>query len=302
MRETENAHYSSASAWTCASAGHLEDWRISLDEEVVGKLAVGADGALDVPAEVVESVRADFANAREELRKGRGFVVFDRIPMDRYTDAEARTIYWRLGHCLGRPVEQNIEGTVLYDVIDTGQSVGEGARFSVTNAESTFHTDAAFADQPPDLVGLLCLRTAVSGGESQLVSAYALHDALGEDERSTFRGDFLFDRRGQFRPGEPELKTAPVFHWDEQGLETRYLDYYMIEGQGQSGEDFSEAQLAALAAARDLLSRPEMQVTFSLEPGQVLFTNNRWILHNRTAYTDHEDPAQRRHYLRLWLR
>ena len=38
-----------------------------------------------------------------------------------------------------------------------------------------------------------------------------------------------------------------------------------------------------------------------MEPGQMLFTNNHWILHNRTAFEDYPEPERRRHYVRLWL-
>ena len=34
----------------------------------------------------------------------------------------------------------------------------------------------------------------------------------------------------------------------------------------------------------------------------MLWVNNRWILHNRTAFEDHAELARRRHYVRLWLR
>ena len=57
----------------------------------------------------------------------------------------------------------------------------QGARFSVTNAESSFHNDNSFGDPLPDLVGLLCLHTAKSGGQSQLISGYALHNELREN-------------------------------------------------------------------------------------------------------------------------
>ena len=40
---------------------------------------------------------------------------------------------------------------------------------------------------------------------------------------------------------------------------------------------------------------------FALRPGDMFFVNNRWILHNRTAFEDHPDPDRRRHLLRLWL-
>ena len=51
----------------------------------------------------------------------------------------------------------------------------------------------------------------------------------------------------------------------------------------------------------DVLKRPDLQVEFGLEPGQMYFINNRWILHNRTAFVDHPELEQRRHLVRLWL-
>jgi hypothetical protein len=33
----------------------------------------------------------------------------------------------------------------------------------------------------------------------------------------------------------------------------------------------------------------------------MFFINNRWILHNRTAFEDDPAPERRRHYVRLWL-
>jgi len=35
--------------------------------------------------------------------------------------------------------------------------------------------------------------------------------------------------------------------------------------------------------------------------GLFKFANNRWTLHNRTAFEDHPEPERRRHYVRLWL-
>ena len=50
-----------------------------------------------------------------------------------------------------------------------------------------------------------------------------------------------------------------------------------------------------------MLNRPALRAEFALEPGQVYFINNRWILHNRTAFEDHPEPERRRHLVRLWL-
>lgn len=289
--------------WTNADAGEVGDWSISLPENLIQDFADSETEGLDGSPELIQKWQGAFDSALEQLNNGRGFVLLEHLPIASFSDDQCRRAYWRIGQSLGRPIEQNIEGTLLYDVRDTGQSVGEGARFSVTNAESSFHTDAAFGEWPPEFVGILSLHTAVSGGESQLVSAYAMHNALVDEATELIDilyDDFSFDRRGQFRPGEPELMVAPVFRWDGKELDTRYLHYYITEGH-KAGESLTESQQNVLDKFVEIVSRPEMRVTFSLEPGQMLFTNNHWILHNRTAFEDHTDPDKRRHYVRLWL-
>ena len=41
--------------------------------------------------------------------------------------------------------------------------------------------------------------------------------------------------------------------------------------------------------------------TMRMRPGDLQWLNNHVILHSRTAFVDHDDPARRRHLLRLWL-
>ena len=148
----------------------------------------------------------------EALHTGRGFAIIERLPVEYYTRDEARAAYWMIGQGLGVPFEQNIEGTLLYDVRDTGRDVKSGARFSVTNAESSFHTDGAFGTQVPEIVGLLCIKTARSGGRSQLISACALHNILHQKSPNvlnTLYASFYFDRRGQFVPRRSTCKKDP---------------------------------------------------------------------------------------------
>jgi alpha-ketoglutarate-dependent taurine dioxygenase len=51
-----------------------------------------------------------------------------------------------------------------------------------------------------------------------------------------------------------------------------------------------------------VLRDPELRVEFGLKPGEMFFNNNRWIMHNRSAFEDHPEPDRRRHYVRLWLK
>lgn len=239
------------------------------------------------------------------LESGRGFAIIDRVPLDRYTADEATLIYWAIGQLLGVPTGQDRIGTLLYDVRDTGQSVTQGARFSVTNAESSFHIDGTMGPDLPDLLGLLCLNGAKSGGESQFISAYALHNDLLEndpDALHTLYRTFYFDRRGQQAASEPPYLSAPVFRWNGRELHIRYLYYYTQVGHEQAGVPLTAAQQHALAAVETRLERPDLRVEFTLQPGQMIFWNNHWLLHNRTAFEDYPEIERRRHLKRLWLR
>ena len=257
------------------------------------------------PASSFNGCGESLQSALDALNSGRGFAIIERVPIERCSVEEALSIYWLIGQFLGKPMEQNIEGTLLYDVRDTGQNVAQGARFSVTNAESSFHNDNSFGELLPDLVGLLCLHTAKSGGQSQLISGYALHNELLEnhpDALETLYQLFCFDRRGQFKVGESPTSQFPIFQRSGDELTVRYLYYYIQVGHERAGKKLTPDQKKALEIVEGLLSRTDFRVEFNLQPGQMLFTNNRWILHNRTAFEDHTDPERRRHYVRLWLR
>ena len=243
--------------------------------------------------------------ALDALNSGRGFAIIERLPTEQDSVEEALSMYWLIGQFLGTPIEQNIEGTLLYDVRDTGQNVAQGARFSVTNAESSFHNDNSFGEPLPDLVGLLCLQTAKSGGLSQLISGYALHNELLEnypDVLNTLYQLFCFDRRGQFKAAESPTSQFPIFQWNMGELTVRYLYYYIQVGHERADKTLTANQREALEVVEELLRRPDFRVEFNLQPGQMLFTNNRWILHNRTAFEDYTEPERRRHYVRIWLR
>ncbi len=300
-------------AWTAATIDAPGRWyyRLSAATWVVLDQAVRAWRRDPRPATAARLTREQEAACAGDVRpvltaleSGRGFAVIDRVPLERYADAEARVVYWLVGQLLGRPVEQNVQGTLLYDVRDTGQDVRSGARFSVTNAESTFHTDNSFGPDVVDYVGLLCLKTARSGGLSQVVSAYAVLEELRTnhpDVLDLLRRPFHVDRRGGFREGESPTVLFPVVQDDAPGLLVRYLRYWIEAGQEKAGRPLTDRQVRALDTLDEIAGRPGRRAEFALEPGQMFFVNNRWILHNRTGFEDHEEPARRRHLVRLWL-
>jgi alpha-ketoglutarate-dependent taurine dioxygenase len=261
--------------------------------------------ALCAAEEPCAACAGELQPARTALESGRGFVLLEGPTGERYSPEEMQVCYWLLGQLLGRPIEQNVQGVLLYDVRDTGQDVRYGARFSVTNAESSFHTDNSFGDTLVDYVGLLCIRPAQSGGLSQVVSGYSVHNELlarHPDALEVLYQPLHIDRRGGVRPGEGPTVQHPVLSWERSGLTYRYLRYWIESGHDKIGQPLSAAQRHALDALDEVANDPALRVEFALKPGDLFFINNRWILHNRTAFEDFTAPEQRRHLVRLWLR
>jgi alpha-ketoglutarate-dependent taurine dioxygenase len=300
-------------AWTANTVGDISAWAHPLSSRFVAALTL-LDKARSQRGGPITDLRftpeenalfgGELGAVKHELEHGRGFVILDRLPIGRISDRKAIALYWLIGQLLGEPVAQNVQGTLLYDVRDSGQIVALGARFSVTNYESSFHTDNSFGETVVDCVGLLCLKTARSGGVSQLVSGLTALELLRREypeALETLCRQFHVDRRGGVREGETQTVLRPAIDCTRPEPLFRYLRYWVEAGHEKAGELLSDAQREALDRLDEVLKRPELRAEFSLEPGQIYFINNRWILHNRTAFEDYDDPARRRHLVRLWL-
>jgi alpha-ketoglutarate-dependent taurine dioxygenase len=303
-----------ARAWTAATIDAAENWYAAVPDGAL-RLLRGALARwrreprpvadLRLAAADVEAGRGELAPVLATLERGRGFVVLDNLSDAVESPGELSAAYWLVGQLLGVPFAQNVEGTLLYDVKDTGRDLAAGARFSVTSYESSFHTDNSFGDTLLDYVGLLCLRPAQAGGVNQVVSGYHVHEVLRREHPDALAAlcrPFHVDRRGGVRPGEPPTSRMPVIAEDGPGLVYRYLRHWIEVGHQKANEPLTPGQVAALDVLDATLRRPEYRAEFTLRAGEALFLNNRWLLHNRTAFTDHPDRDRRRHLVRLWLR
>src|SRR5262245_26623975 len=299
---------SDARAWRADTVDPPANWYCPLSESALSALEQSVREGRDKPVTELpasDRLRVTCANdlrpVSEAMETGRGFAV---VSVGRLPKADWPAAYWLIGQLLGRPFAQKVPGTLLYDAKDTGQDVRYGARFSVTNADSTFHTDNSFGDTCLDYVGLLCQNSAKSGGLSQMVSGLAVRDELmARDPRAweVLNRPFHVDRRGGVRPGEEPTARVPVFTTRGGELLVRYLRYWIEVGHEKAATPLSPEQVAALNTLDEVAAEPRLRVEFMLRPGEMLFANNRWLLHNRTAFEDYPEPDRKRHYVRLWL-
>jgi alpha-ketoglutarate-dependent taurine dioxygenase len=246
------------------------------------------------------------AQVREQLHYWTGFVVVDRIPVERYSATENRAIVWLLGSLMGQLVAQKWNGTVLYDVKDTRKPVGFGAgRRAIIDLAQDFHTDGGWLELPPAAVGLFCLQPAQQGGLSRLVSLVTAHNELQRwhpELLERLYRPFCWDRQGEHAPGDSRMSWQPVFQYVGHTLMARFCADAIFKGYRLAGIELDDAGAAALAALRAILYDPAHRVEFRLEKGQLQYVNNRQCAHARTAFVDDPGALEQRHMLRLWNR
>ena len=258
------------------------------------------------PSDFRDSALAEIANGiGGRIRSGPGFCVLSGLPFHGWTDEEASMLYWGLGTYLGGPQPQNRQGDRVYLVQDTGKSVAE-ARGSKTNSELIFHTDSAsgYVGSQIDVLALLCLRKAVSGGESLMVSSHTAYNALLETAPELvdeLYGSFCFDRSRESGPGEDPVSVGAVFADTADGVRVRYNRAYIELGHLRAGRPLSDRQREALNAFDGILNDPANYVQFTLDPGDAFFADEHVTLHNRLRFVDAPEVADRRCLVRLWL-
>jgi alpha-ketoglutarate-dependent taurine dioxygenase len=291
-----------------------EDGLLRLSPECVVELlrAVETLRANPLPVEVLAPDLFDLpacwalmADAKRIITEGLGFVIVDRLPMDRISRDEAIALYWLLGSMLARPVAQNWRGWMVYDVQDTGKKPGNGVRPDVTNVEQNFHTDNSYNHCPPHILGLLCLQTAKVGGISRIVSFPAAHIEMKRrhpDLLPRLYRPFHFDRQREHAPGDDMTTWHPLFALQDGVLVARLSRFQVMNGYKLAGEEIDPEGRAALEAFEAILNDPAMWKDFYFEPGQMQFLDNRRCGHKRTGFEDWPEPERKRRLVRLWLR
>ena len=296
-------------AWRADAMRERDDWIHVLSEAEIDEIDAAVE-AVDTDDRPIAGIgREDFRlptlgpvldAIRDELVRGRGFVLIRGLPVDTYSVRRRAIAYWGIGAWLGRAVSQNAMGHLLGHVIDLGRTNDDyRARTYQTRDRQFFHADSC------DIVGLLCVRKAKKGGLSAIVSSVTLcNEMLARSPELTaelFR-PLHFDRRGEVPEGQPPWYEMPVFNWYEGRLSTHYVRRY-IQSIRRLPEvpPLTERQVAAFDLLDEIAEDPRVQLRMDFEPGDMQFLHNPQILHDRTAFEDEVDPAERRHLLRLWL-
>lgn len=289
--------------WTAADLEADRSWQIDLPSSVLSEvnalfpsLQGRALEGLTIDDCPLPSFEALAAQIREELRAGRGLAQLRSLPVDEWSREDIALAYWIIGTHIGVGVSQSYKGDRLGEVRD----IGEGGRYYTVGGSLEMHMD------PVDVVGLVCVKPAVAGGESRLVSSTAVRDAIAADYPDTIplleRGFHYSSRQEDRAAGGPAMTAhrVPVFG-EIDGMPASFLLPIAIRNTEKSGAKLSGAEKDALVLVNTVALRPELCFEMDLRPGDIQLLNNRLILHGRNDYEDAELLEEKRLMLRLWL-
>jgi hypothetical protein len=283
-------------------------WRIRLgpDEVVELRRAVASWTARALP--LAAMTRADFplptlaarvAAWRAEVASGRGLQVVSGVPVESWSLEEAGAFFWGLGLHLGRPGAQNRRGDLLGHVRDTGADrTDRYVRQYLTTQDIPFHCDAA------DMVGLLCLHKARSGGVSRIASSVSVYNELlrrRPDLAPRLFEPFMLDTRDEAEANGLKVLPVPPCRYAGGVLRTFWHSEYFRTSQRHEGIRLTDAENELLDLYDEISASPEFFVDMELEPGDVQLLSNHTVIHARTDYEDYPEDDRKRHLLRLWI-
>jgi hypothetical protein len=237
---------------------------------------------------------------QKELRDGIGFTLFRGLPVDRYDQKMLATMFCGIGSHIGLARSQNAAGHLLGHVRNIGADLSDPrTRVYQTTARQHFHTDST------DVVGLLCINKAKSGGTSLLASSVTLFNEIVKrrpDLAEELFNPLARDRRGEIPVGQMPFYSVPVYNLLDGYLTCFYHREYIDSAQRYDDAPRVTAfQKEAIDFFDEVVNEPGMYLSMSLEPGDMQFVYNHHLLHDRTEFEDWPEPERRRHLMRLWL-
>jgi len=296
----------SAAAWRGEDLLRDGNWISCLSAPEIAELEAAVSHARGTGKALADLRKSDFPlptlaarvdRWRAEVATGCGVQVLRGVPVERWSTADSERFFWCFGQHLGQVGAQNRDGELLGHVRDQGASYADPTvRGYKTSAHLSYHCDAA------DAVGLLCLRTAKTGGSSRFVSSVTVWNELLRTRPDLARQMFqplAFDTRGD--GGLDFFQIAPC-RFADGALRTFYhADYFRTAERQPGAPKLTPMQREMLDAYDAIANSAGTFLEMEFAPGDVQLLSNHTVLHSRSEYEDHAEPERKRHLLRLWV-
>lgn len=233
----------------------------------------------------------------------RGIFLIRGFPVQKYSIKDLEKMYFGVASYIGKMIVQDTKGTLIDYVADRGLNYESIAvRGYTTNAELTPHCDSG------DVLGLLCVRTAKSGGMNTLTSSMSIYNEILKNHPEyldVLYNGYHFNIRGNGPPGEFVDVTkhrVPLYSYYKGKLSCRYNQKAILTAEELPGvPKLSQLEKDAVDYMAEVAMNPELRFDITLKSGEMLLLNNHAVFHTRESFIDDEDPEKKRLLLRIWI-
>lgn len=288
------------------------DWKFAISENEAAALAMQLRRAEseEIDYHSINSDTFDVSGltntldaALNTIEDGSGFALIKNFPVDGFSEDSIRNVFRGFSCTVGTLIVQDTAGTKIDEVYDRGASYSDiRVRGYTTNAALTPHCDSG------DVLALLCVRAAKSGGVNYLANALAIYNTILEERPEYIeplcRG-FHYNIRGNGPIGRWQDITrdrVPVFSYHADRLSVRFNEKAILTAeQLPNVEPLSDLEKSAVRYVAELANSTEFRLPVTLEPGDILLISNYVVLHTRASFEDYSDPKLRRLLFRSWI-
>ena len=293
--------------WTKNLSSDSNEFLVDLDDNVIGELLQKRDLLDQHNIQHFTHLKTQIQHIKQAiLIQGCGFCVINGTNFTAFDKHELSNIHILISKIFGELLIQNKQGEQTVEVKDLGKTLSTGGRYHHTKEGGSYHTDGCHIfENPPDYVGLLCLNPAKNGGVSKFISAYTIHNKLQEDKNllRILYEKFYMDKRNENQADETPTQFVPIFTYNNGKLNCRCCQRELIDsGHEKMNKPLTEYQKNALDNLDKLLANENFAVSYLLKKGDMMYSNNKWLIHDRTNFEDSDDENLKRALLRTWIR
>lgn len=230
----------------------------------------------------------------------KGYILISHFAEHIDDPEQLKDVYLQLCHLIGEPISHDTSNSIIWDIKIIEKSRSFIKTYSEHSHEAELHTDSQYSSYPEDYFGLLTIKKAnCGGGLSYLLS---LEDILQEFQSSeeNYRyeeilrnTDFPFIVPNVFKKDErkeKEYSFGPILRKNEIRFRVDTFEKAILSNP----ELCTEEQIEAFNVLKSTILNSEKLQKISLENRDLIFINNKTMLHGRSAF---EDPE--RHLLRI---
>ena len=293
-------------AWDRNLEKNKQKFLVDLNSEIIEELVKRRNELDKIDENELSILKNGILKIRKEkLLDGVGFFIINGVCLKNFSTNEKKSIFILVSKILGELLIQNIQQEKVIMIKDVGKSMKTGGRYHETKEGGSHHTDSPQWKNVPDWLGLFCVNNAKKGGTNLFLSAYTIHNMILKERKNLLNllyERFHFDKRGEFKEGESPTVFEPIFEYKEGRLRFRYLRNYIDAGQDIQNQPLSKSQKEALSLLDDLMCDENIILRYDLKPGDMVFSDNHWIIHGRTGFEDYDDENLKRQMLRTWVK